>query len=339
MLVAAAILAGAAAAPGLTAQSGPRVLLEAGNPLEIVRFNRAEGLSLGFGVTAGFRGTMTAAVARARYSIGDERPQGMLGLRHTGEGGTTELSVFSEMREADPLAPGLLVTNSIPALLLSHDEGSYVFGSGAELRRTMPFSWATELTVTLSYADETAPRATTGSGLAYDFPPNTPVRPGRYVVAGATLAGGEIGGDDTWYAGLEGSAGEASFVRGWLGLTRRREIGSGLDVALAGWAGAGDGDVVPQRYFRLGGNRTLRGYDAGSFGGTWAWNLGVDVGAAHRVVAPVVFADLGQARGSDPAAAVGVGVSIMRGMARAHVATPVDGPAEARFDIMFAVRR
>lgn len=325
---------------GSAAAQSPAVLLELDNPLEIVRFNRGEGLSVGIGVTMGIRGSMTAGLARARYSLGDERAQGMAGVRHVAERGQVQLALFSEMRDADPLAPGLSVTNSLPSLLLSHDEGSYVFGTGVELRAVGPWRWGTELTVALSYADESAPRATVGSGLIYDFPPNTPVLAGAYYGLSASLLGGEIGGDNTWFAGLEATGGAERYARAWAGVNRRREIGHGLDVALFGWAGGGGGSAdVPQRAFRLGGNRTLRGYDAGSFAGAWAWTLGVDVGAAHRVIAPVVFVDAGQAERSDVAVAAGAGISIMRGMARIHVATPLTHDPRARVDVMFAVRR
>jgi hypothetical protein len=326
-------------ASSAAAQDEPAVRLERDNPFEIIRFNRGEGLSAGYGATAIIRGSASSVLGRARYSLGDERVQGSIGMNRIGPRGRMEIVAFSAMRDADPLAPGLSVTNTIPALLLSHDEGSYVFASGVAVRRTGPWRGSAELTMTLFYRDESAPRATTRGGLFNAFPPNTPVLAGGYFGFEAGAAGGEIGGDDTWFAGLEGTAGRVEQVRAWIGLTRRGEIGSGIDVMIAGWAGGGVGsERVPQRDFRLGGNRTLRGYDAGSARGEWAWNVAVDVGAAHLVVAPVAFADVGQAQGSGVKASVGAGVSLLRGLARAHVATPLER-ARARFDLMFAVRR
>lgn len=338
--VIAAALAFAPLAGALLAQSGPAVALELDSRLELLRFNRAEGLSLGIGVTGGLRGTMTALRARARYAIEDERAQGMLGLRHTGTRGGLEVAAFSEMRDADPLAPGLGVTNTIPSALLSHDDGSYVFATGGEVRLLRALHSEAQVELAAWYADESAPRGTVSGGVVNRFPPNTPVLPGGYGGVAATVQGGEIGGENTWVAAVEGVAGEARYLRGWAGITRRREIGRGLDLALLGWAGMGGGSAdVPQRAFRLGGARTLRGYDAGAFAGTWAWTVGADIGAAHRVIAPVVFADVGQARGADVAASLGAGVSVMRGLLRAHVATPIDRATHARFDLLVAARR
>ena len=326
-------------ASSAAAQDDPAARIERDNPFAIIRFNRAEGLSAGYGATAIIRGSMTPVPGRARYSLGDERVQGSIGLNRVGARGRMEIVAFSAMRDADPLAPGLSVTNTIPALLLSHDEGSYVFASGVAVRRTGPWRGSAELTMTLFYRDESAPRATTRKGLVNAFPPNTPVLRGGYYGLEAGVTGGEVGGDNTWFAGLESTAGRAEHVRAWMGLTRRKEVGSGLDVTIAGWAGGGVGsERVPQRDFRLGGNQTLRGYDAGALRGEWAWTVGGDVGAAHKVVAPVLFADVGQARGTGGKASVGAGVSLMRGLARAHVATPLER-ARARFDLMFAVRR
>lgn len=318
----------------------PRLRFERDSPVEIVRFNRAEGLSLGWGGQVVIRESMTTLYARARYAFGDERAQGLLSVRRDGLGGRRELAVFSEMRDTDPLAPGLGPDNTIPALLLSHDDGSYVMATGAAIAALGSWRGGRQVRLTVAYLHEDAPRATTSGGLANEFPPNTPVLEETFLLLQGAVSGGDP--DRYWFAGVEGGVAGMTFGRAWIGVEHRYEIGRGLDVAVAGWAGAGaSGDVaVPQREFRLGGARSLRGYDAGAFRGPGAFSVSVDVGAAHRVISPLVFADVGMTSRDDaPAASVGAGLSLLRGIARLHVAVPADRSGDARFDIQFNARR
>lgn len=323
-------------------ESGPRptVRFERDSPLEIVRFNRAEGLSAGWGGTFVIRESMTTLYARARYAFGDERAQGLVGLRKDYLQGRRELAAFSEMRDTDPLAPGLGADNTIPALLLSHDDGSYVMATGMTVAVAGASRRGRQVRLALSYVRESAPRATTGGGLVNDFPPNTPVREESFLLVQGAMSGGEP--ERYWFAGLEGGATGMSFGRVWAGLEHRYEIGSGVDVAIAGWAGVGAAadSAVPQREFRLGGARSLRGYDAGALRGPSAISMSADVGAAHRIISPVAFVDVGMTSRDDaPAASVGAGLSLLRGIARLHVALPVDRKGDVRLDVLFNARR
>jgi hypothetical protein len=258
-------------------------------------------------------------------------------IRRDDIGGRFEVAVFREMRDADPLAPGLTIENSVAALLLSHDDGSYVFASGISARRGANWRRHADITATLTLAEEREVRAAPAGGLSGDFQPNTPVVVGRFATLLLAAEGGEP--ERTWFAGFEATAGAADFVRGWAGGARTWRIGGGMDVMLFALGGAGGGDRIAQRQFRLGGTRTLRGYPAGTLRGAAAWAVGLDVGAAHRVVAPVLFADVGQAAGNGEAlASVGMGLSALRGMIRMHFAKPL-GSGRARFDLVFGARR
>lgn len=321
------------------AAARPAVRFERDSPLDIVRFNQGEGFSLGWGGTFVIRESMTTVYARARYAFGDERAQGLLSLRKANLQGGRELSVFREMRDTDPVAPGLGAANTIPALLLSHDDGSYVMATGLSVAVQGASRRGRQVRLAVSYVREGAPRATISGGLVNDFPPVPPVRAASFVLAQGLVSGGEP--ERYWFTGLEGGAAGMSFGRVWAGLEHRYEIGSGLDLALAGWAGFGTaGGAVPQREFRLGGARSLRGYDAGTFRGPSAASISADVGLAHRIISPVVFADAGMTSRDDaPAASVGAGLSLLRGVARLHVAVPVDRKGDVRLDVLFNARR
>jgi hypothetical protein len=105
------------------------------------------------------------------------------------------------------------------------------------------------------------------------------------------------------------------------------------------------GDRVPQRSFRLGGAQTLRGYEAGAFRRASACVWSVIVSLAGRLVAPEVFADVGQvaarrlAFAGRPRASVGAGVSVLWGLVRIHVARAVESGASWRFDVVFGSLR
>jgi hypothetical protein len=317
---------------------------------DISRYNRAEGLSLGGGYAWRLGAPFVTANVRGRYAFTDRRFQGWLGLRRDAPGARTELAVFREMRDADPLAPGLTSGNTFSSTWFAHDDGAYVFAQGAEVRHQRPWGHRADLTFELRAARESAPRRLARSGvndfLGGDgaFQPNQPVLAGTFVTGSAEAAGG--GPALSWRAGLEGTAGERAMGRLWLAATLRSTLPLRLDLTAYGTAGASAGDSVPQRWFRLGGARTLRGYDAGTFQGVSAWSLGVDVGfRRRRLISPVGFVDVGQAapRGlsftGDPSASAGFAISALRGTVRLQAARPLVSGADWRFDLIFGARR
>ena len=327
----------------------PRLAVAFDRLTDIWRYNRAEGVSLGWGYQWRLGVPFLSVMARARYAVTDGRLQGAIRLRRDAPRSRLELVAYREMRDADPLAPGLTFGNSLEALWTARDDGAYVFTEGGELRYRRPLGVASDLTLAARYGDESPPRRLARSGLnellggSGAFLPNGPVRSGRYVVASAVLAGGWR--PVAWRIGLEGTAGSASRGRGWGEMTARAALPGGLDVTMYGWAGAGMGDSLPQRDFRLGGERTLRGYPAGSLRGMSAWAAGVDLALARGALTPVVFADAGQVapRGvrfsGGPAASVGLGLSLLGGTVRLDAARPVAPRARWRLALAFGVRR
>jgi hypothetical protein len=327
----------------------PRLALAFDRFADIWRYNRAEGVSLGAGYEWRPGPAFVSLLAKARYAFTDERLQGALTVRRDAPSSRLELVAFREMRDADPLAPGLTFSNSFGALWFARDEGDYVFAQGGALRYQRPLGGVADLTLEARYDDESAPRRLAHGGvndlLGGDgvFAPNGPVRAGRYGVAEVELAGGArpLG----WRAGLEGTVGTRRHARGWLTATARSPLFGRFDVTASGWVGVGAGDSLPQRDFRLGGEKTLRGYPAGWFRGVSAWAFGVDIGLAGRGVSPVVFADAGQVapRGlhfaDRPAVSVGAGLSLLGGAVRLDAARPIAPAARWRWSLVIGARR
>ncbi len=319
---------------------------------DIWRYNRAEGASLGLGYEWRPGPPFVSVLAKARYAFTDSRLQGSLALRRDGLASRWEATVFREMRDADPLAPGLSFSNSMVALWLARDDGDYVFMQGAEARYQRPVGRGADLTVQLRVAEESAPAHLAHSGLndllggSGVFTPNGPVVAGRYAVAGVELVGGAAAiAPWGWRLGAEATGGDRTQGRGWVSATARSSLVGQLDLRLSGWAGVGGGDSVPQRDFRLGGLRTLRGYPAGSLRGGSAWAASADIGFSHRTVSPVVFVDAGQAApkllrfSGQPAFAFGTGLSLLGGMARLDIARPVAPRAAWRVNFTLGASR
>ena len=316
---------------------------------DIWRYNRAEGVSLGFGYEWRPGVPFVSVLAKARYAFTDRRLQGSLALRRDGASSRWEAVLFREMRDADRMAPGLTFSNSVTALSLARDDGDYVLMQGGELRYQRLLGPAVDLTLQARVADESAPRSLAHDGLNEllggkgAFQANGPVAPGRYVVTSAELTGGGL--ELEWRAGLEGTAGDREQGRGWIGVTARTSPGSSIGVTASGWAGMGAGDSVPQRQFRLGGLKTLRGYPPGAFRGASAWTASLDLGYAAGTLTPVVFVDAGQvaprlARFSGQTAfSFGAGLSLLGGVVRLDVARPVAPDARWRLNLTLGARR
>ena len=316
---------------------------------DIWRYNRAEGASLGLGYEWRPGIPFVSLLAKARYAFTDGRLQGSLAVRRDGLSSRWEAVLFREMRDADRMAPGLTFSNSATALSMARDDGDYVFMQGGELSYQRLLSSALDLTLAARLADESAPRFLAHNGFSGlfggsgSFAANGPVAAGRYFVGSAELTGGGVPVE--WRAGFEGTAGERGEGKGWIGVTGRTAPDSRLAVTATGWAGMGAGDSIPQREFRLGGLKTLRGYPAGAFRGGSAWTASLDLGLSRGAVSPVVFVDAGQvaprlARFSgQPALSFGAGLSLLGGVLRLDVARPVAPNAKWRFNLTLGARR
>lgn len=327
----------------------PKLALAFDRFTDIWRYNRAEGTSFGAGYEWRLGPPFLSLMAKGRYAFTDGRLQASFTLRRNAPTSRLDVTAFREMRDADPLAPGLTFSNSVGALWFARDDGDYVFVQGAEVRYQRPLGRAADLTLQARYGSESAPRRLAHDGLndllGGDgvFSPNGPVLERSYWVASAELGFGAR--PFNWRAGVEGTAGGRVYGRGWVNATGRARLAPGLDVTASAWAGAGAGDSIPQRQFRLGGSKTLRGYPAGSFRGTSAWAFGLDLGLTRGALAPVLFVDAGQAAAralhftGQPALSFGAGVSLLDGLLRLDAARPVAPKASWIVTLLIGARR
>jgi Haemolysin secretion/activation protein ShlB/FhaC/HecB len=316
---------------------------------DIWRYNRAEGASLGWGYAWRPGLPFLSVLARARYAFTDGRLQGAVTVRREAVASRLDVEAYREMRDADVLAPGLTFTNSLSALWFARDDGAYLFAQGGLVRYQRPLGRTADLSLEARYGEESAPLRLAHSGFndllggSGIFPPNARVVPGHYGVARLELAGG--GRLLAWRAGVEGTAGTRRLGRGWISSDARAPLPFGFDLTASGWAGAGVGDSLPQRDFRLGGEKSLRGYAAGAFSGMSAWALGLDLALPQRGVTPVVFADAGQVAPRElrftgtPAASVGAGLSVFGGALRLDAARPIAPHAPWRVSLVIGARR
>jgi hypothetical protein len=333
--------------PALTGRQ--RLRLAVDDLAEITRYNRAEGTALGAGLEGRLGRSFVSVMTKVRYAFTDRRLQGSVTLRRELPGSRAEVAVFREMRDADPLAPGLTGTNSFAAAFLARDDGDYLFVQGAEVGYRRPWKRSADLALTLRLARESAPlrRARSelndllgGTGV---FRNNGPVVAGTFATVTAEASGGPLSG--AWSAGTELSVGPLWHARAWVSGVARTRLPVGLDLTASGWTGAGLGDSLPQRDFRVGGARTLRGFPASTLRGASAWSVGADVAVSGWSLSPVVFADIGQAAaralrfGSRPSVSTGVGLSLLGGTLRLNAAKPLRPAAAWRLDLVLnAVR-
>ena len=310
------------------------------------RYNRAEGTAVGAGLRLPVRGPYLSLGVRARYAFGDRRLQATASLRRDVIGSRLELAAFREMVDADPLSPGLNPGNSFRAAFLAHDDGAYVFAQGVELRRQFTYRRVADVSLGLSFAQERAPMHLAHSGLndflggSGDFAPLDPVLPGTFTTLSAGVAGGLL--QTSWRVAAEATTGAgAAAGRLWATAETAIRAPAGVSVALRGRLGVGAGDGIPQRAFRLGGSRTLRGCEAGEVRGASVYAASADASLAGRLVSPVVFVDVGQVAerrlsfAGGLRTSVGAGVSALWGLLRVHAARSLESGARWRLDIVF----
>ena len=117
-------------------------------------------------------------------------------------------------------------------------------------------------------------------------------------------------------------------------------------VTLTGRGGVATTDPLPQSAFRLGGLKTVRGFDYGTYQGQAFWSAQGDWTPLKGNVRPVLFVDVGQAGWvggafeQQPLVGAGRGVSFFNGIVRFDLSVPLTGPTTGlRFDIQFGAPR
>jgi hypothetical protein len=301
----------------------------------LIRYNRVEGLSVGAAVVDEL-GLGLSTRVEARFGEADLQPNGEAELTRTSPVGTITAGVYRRLVSANDWGDPFTIGSSLSNLLFGDDEGFYYRAWGGELRGTetdgaLPFSWrlfverewtarvATQFSLTdavggagMSARNLTADAGTL-TGLSFRLRPTWGLDP-RGFQGAADIRG-------------EGAGGAYSYIRGAADLTVIHPVSQYADVALTGGGGTSAGDVPAQRFWYLGGLRTVRGIAPGQEAGDAYWMGHAELAAHTAIVRPLVFYDLGWAgdrnawaREGRPLSGAGIGASILDGLIRLDVA-------------------
>jgi len=320
--------------------------------LNMVRYNRVEGLSPGAGVRQ-VLGRGYTAEAQARLGLADLQPNGELWLARENGRQTVQLGVYRRLAVANndwgaPLSFGA----SLASVLYAHDEGFYYRAWGGELTGTRAdglFTWR------LFAERHDSARVETQFSVAHllndniEFVDNIQAEAG--TVGGLGLAVHRAFGLDpsalrlVTDARLEGAGGAFDYVRGLGDATVSRNIGRHLAGALTASAGWSGGRLPVQRLWYLGGSRTVRGQLPGTAAGDAYWMGRAELGTSVVSVRPVVFYDVGWAGDRDewrhpgiPLSGAGVGASFLDGLVRFDVARGIQPEQRFRVDLYVEAR-
>lgn len=323
--------------------------------LERPRYNRIEALSVG-GRADQLLGKGYSLHAVARIGVADLEPNVELTGSRSDLRRTLSLTAYNRLVSANDWGNPLSFGSSISAFLFGRDEGFYYRASGVELASAPDVASSSAFTWGLFAEQERTARQETNFSLAHqtsgvDFVPNVEAAKGTYVGA-RTRYTRSFGLDPQGFRlfsdfRLEGARGDtASYGRAALDLTTSRGIGNGA-VSLTVAGGSSVGEVPPQRYWFLGGSRTVRGHRPGTEAGDAFWLARGEIAHGVGVVRPVLFGDIGWAGSrrqwreiGQPMSGAGAGITILDGLIRFDVArgiTPkpgqwrVDAYVEGRF--------
>jgi hypothetical protein len=305
--------------------------------LQLTRFNRVEGLSVGAAVEQQF-GMGYGASLLGRLGFADLEPNIELSVARSNLLRTVRVTGYNRLVAANDWGDPLSFGSSLGALLWGRDDGFYYRSSGAELSGTgdrgVHFDWRL-------FAEQQRPAALeTQFSLANavgntTFGPNIEATRGTYV--GSALRLGHSYGLDPEGLRvlsdlrLEVATSDAMYGRGAIDLTLSHGLGriAGTRVAGSVTVGGGStiGEVPVQRMWYLGGAQTVRGQRAGAAVGDAYWLGRAELGLGIPAARPVLFADWAWAGDRDalrevgrPLSGVGVGGSFVDGMIRFDVA-------------------
>lgn len=316
--------------------------------LDLVRYNRVEGLSLGAAANVELgRATVDATV---RLGIADLAPNFELSARRESALSRHRISVYRRLDGVGPAPANLGFGSSLTALLFGRDDGDYYRAWGAEVVR-QPAGGADGLSWRLFGELQRGAEKHTDFSLAHafgdgEFRSNIAADEADQVGLQVGLRGSR-GSDPRGWRGsadarLMGSTGTFSFAQPRLTVSGAAPLPAGLLAALEVNGGTTAGDAPLQSWYYLGGGRTVRGYAGNSARGESFWTARGEVATSRPGARIVLFSDAGWAGAPDevtadpPLLSVGAGVSFLDGLVRLDVARPlreVEGSSDWRLEL------
>lgn len=338
--------------------------------LDLVRYNRIEGLSLGASLTS-VLGLGYTAQAVARLGTADLTPNGELSLMRSNGRADVGIRLYHRLAVAnddwgDPLNFGASLAN----LLYARDEGFYYRAWGGEVAGTrdapgplggVRMRW--RVFGERQYSAGTSPRSTfsVGDWVADPrFADNIAASP-LFAIGAATDMSRSFGADPRGFrfdsrVRAEGAAinrtidslGTEGYGRLVFEGTLSRPVG-GFGWAITGAAGSSLGALPSQRAFYLGGLQTVRGQfarptGAGRVGDTF-WMGRAELARGLLAFRPSLFYDVGWAGSRDsvhamgrPLSGAGVGVSMLDGLFRLDLSRGIFPERRWRADVYIGAR-
>ena len=257
-------IAGARALGGLPSQR-----LAAGGVSDIIRVNRVQGLTLGFGGVIGLEGSRIQFRPTLAYGTSDDRVTG--GLSAELSAGATQFSLTAarRIRDFSDLPVVAPVVNSLTSQEGGKDFGDYVLIHSAGLGVRQRVSGRTSLGVDLSI-EESQSVSVAASPANGSYRPNPPFGAGTYRIMRLALeraSGGiAVHQDLQGRVALEAGAGPRGYVRGSVEGRWLARLGTGTLLTRA-YLGIGNDGLAAYRSFVLGGRGTLVGEPFRAFGG------------------------------------------------------------------------
>jgi hypothetical protein len=336
--------------------------------LDLLRYNKVEGLSAGASLTSQLGFGYTARLV-GRIGLGDHVPNGELTLARSNGRSEVRLGLFHRLAVANddwgsPLSFGASVANLIDG---AADDGFYYRAYGAELRGTrdapgplggVAMVWRLFAERHRSAGTEANTQASLGNvfgdarfggnidglsvtafGAATDFARSFGVNPRgfrvdtRFRLEGAFMPEATL--EDDFYG------------RAVLDNTLTRPF-AGFSLSLTGAGGWSVGSLPIQRAFFVGGLHTVRGQFArlgeGRVGDAF-WLGRAELGRANMALRPTIFYDAGWAGprqdiggGYRPMSGAGFGLSVLDGLIRMDVSRGIHPEKHWRFDAYLGAR-
>ena len=311
---------------------------------DAVRYDRAQGLSLGLGYRVRVPGvSFTDLYGTVRYGFSDDRVAGRLSLIRDAPEGRLVVGGYRDVVNVDPFAPAPGIGNTLNALFVAHDDGDHALAHGVSAGYETSLRTGLDLAFGARYERQTSVARAAKSavndflGGSGAFPLNPEVDEGRFGGGHVRLTGV---GAFRWQATADVLGGEGT-TTGRIHGEVRRSIGRGRGLTVRVKGGVATAPTLRQAAFRLGGVGTVRGHDYGVRRGQAFWAAQLDVTPIPGRLRPVLFIDAGQAGGAGSLftgrvlAGAGVGLSLFGGLLRFDLSRAVSPDrARLRFDIV-----
>ncbi len=318
---------------------GPRVAY--GLQDGMLRYTRIEALSAGVSVELPVPPDLTAyGMVRLGFDL---EPNGELALRRGPEDRRWSLAAFRRLSPSNEWEnPSARLLNVVDG----QDDGQYYRALGGELSY-LHAGRRTRTRLRLFYEHQTAAEKLTD---VYLLRPIGGALPDNIVAEEANQYGAALMLD--WQAGIdpggwvgsgfisaEAALGDIPYQRVAASGSVARPLFLGLAAALQAQAGAA-WDAPIQRGFSVGGIRSARGFRSGSRYGESFWTTRAELGTDFPAFRLLAFGDVGWAGDRDDfmasddwIASVGLGASVLDGIARVDLAKAVRGGSDFRIHL------